>query len=174
MITTGKIVELAKRNDIDIYKVEVFIYNSPTKETTSTSVIFDAPCSVMPGVYSPYNVGDLVYVGFANNLCGEVIILGKIYQGLPKEDEKAAVYQYISTLKVSDKVILPEDLTIGNITWKDIETKLKTINIQEDVNEMSHFAVISDLHFAGGQKKIVLNMSQTIGNTFYCFLTSWA
>lgn len=120
MITTGIIKRInvdSKNYSNNKYIVEISLFKSASDITTD-AYTYEANACVPPGLFSPYEVGDKVYIGFINGQGGLPVILGKIYQGLTEEDRAYALY---NTLKVTKKVELPLNTSIGNVTGQDLK-----------------------------------------------------
>ena len=120
MITTGIIKRInvdSKNYSNNKYVVEISLFKS-VNDITTDKYTYEANACVPPGLFSPYEIGDKVYIGFINGRGGLPVILGKIYQGLTEEDRAYALY---NTLKVTQKVELPLTTTIGNITGQDLK-----------------------------------------------------
>ena len=131
MITTGIVKNiLTDINNTTIYKLEIPIFRNPG--FASDPYLYEATSSVNPGTYNPYSVDDLVYVGFVDNRFDQPVILGKIYKNLPSEDETSATYQFLNTIRVTDKAELPLDTIIGDISYKEIVENLKAFEILSD------------------------------------------
>ena len=131
MITTGIVKNiLTDINNTTIYKLEIPIFRNPG--FASDPYLYEATSSVNPGTYNPYSVDDLVYVGFVDNRFDQPVILGKIYKNLPSEGETSATYQFLNTLRVTDKAELPLDTVIGDISYKEIVENLKALEILSD------------------------------------------
>lgn len=131
MITTGIITDINydKVTKNTSYSVDIAIFKNAGISNEINSSIFDCPCSVNPGTYVPYNIGDKVYIGFVNNKWNLPIILGKIYESLPDESiNEGTTYQYISSLKVTGNTTLSENTVIGNTTWKEIQDNFIKLN----------------------------------------------
>lgn len=146
MITTGKILEInldSKYHKANKYKVEVTLFKRPG-DTASQNYTFTANCAVTPGFNNCYDVGDVVYVGFLNNHLDFAIILGKIYQGLNKNP---CGYASLKSLDVHEKVTLPKDLTIGDLSYQDLENMLIWKNMQSDT---SNFYFEDDYYILDG------------------------
>lgn len=120
MITTGIIKRInvdSKNYSNNKYIVEISLFKS-VSDITTDAYTYEANACVPPGIFSPYEVGDKVYIGFINGQGGLPVILGKIYQGLTEEDRAYALY---NTLKVTQKVELPLNTSIGNVTGQDLK-----------------------------------------------------
>ena len=139
MITTG-IIKGKNYNKINqnlSYIVDIAIFKNAGIENKYNNTLFDCPCSVNPGTYEPYYIGDKVYIGFVNNKWDQPIILGKIYEHLPSKEDKANSYQYINSLKVEGATVLSNDTKIDNMTWQDMQDKfIKLDLLQEKINSI--------------------------------------
>lgn len=126
MITVGEIKKVyTDINNTVICDVDISLFKSTLSNFGETNNLIDttyvATISTLPGIYMPYKEGDIVYIGFANNEVSEPIILGKVHKNLPNEGESSS-YAYFKSLETTDKVILPEDTTIGNIKYDDLKS----------------------------------------------------
>ena len=151
MITTGIIKRInvdSKNYSNNKYVVEISLFKS-VNDITTDNYTYEANACVPPGLFSPYEIGDKVYIGFINGRGGLPVILGKIYQGLTEEDRAYALY---NTLKVTQKVELPLTTTIGNITGQDLKdwkTKLDLLssnNENTSVKTVLALSPVTNLH----------------------------
>lgn len=145
MITTAEIVSITPSEEVtnlstiiklpdgttstefkNYYKVKIPIFKSSIS-TSDSGCIRNAYCANQGGLYSSYNVGDKVFVGFFNNEMNVPIIIGKIN---PKSvdisnkdniDSNARSLGILKDLVVSNKAVLPEDTKIGEITYSDLK-----------------------------------------------------
>lgn len=127
MITTGIIREIAINKGSFIgnaYKVELNIFQTPG-DSDKNNYTYIANCSILPGVYNSYNIGDLVYVGFLNNNKSLPLILGKIYQGL---EDKAGGKFTINSLEVKGNTQLSKDTKIEDISFKDLTNLVSDVS----------------------------------------------
>ena len=111
-----------------LYQIYIPIFKAPgqVKDT-----ILLATCSAEGGSYEPYNVGDVVYVSFVGNSLNYPVVLGRVVKQYSTED-KSSSYKYLNTLEVTDRVVLPENTTIGSLTFnKLIEDDLSINNIKD-------------------------------------------
>ena len=135
MITTGIVISKnynsSDSNSLATYMVDIPIFKNAGVSAKLNDTIFECTCAVQSSTYEPYNIGDKVYVGFVNNQFADPVILGKIYQ---MQVFDSATYQLINSLKVTDKVVLPTDTIIGEVTYKQLTDALHTIEIL--VNEV--------------------------------------
>lgn len=134
MITTGIIKRInvdSKNYSNNKYVVEISLFKS-VNDITTDKYTYEANACVPPGLFSPYEIGDKVYIGFINGRGGLPVILGKIYQGLTEEDRAYALY---NTLKVTQKVELPLTTTIGNITGQDLKDWKTKLDLLSSNNE---------------------------------------
>ena len=69
------------------------------------------------GIKDDLNVGDAVYVSFEDDKYGKPVILGKLYSG---NEEEVSSNQSLRTLNVTDKVQLPGDTIIGDMTMDSL------------------------------------------------------
>lgn len=130
MITTGIVTNInydsTTRNTS--YSVDIAIFKNAGVNTQINDSVFDCPCSVNPGTYAPYNIGDKVYIGFVNNKWNLPIILGKIYETLPSESDEAPTYQFINSLEVTGTTKLSSNTIIGETSWEDVINNFIKLN----------------------------------------------
>lgn len=123
------------------FKVEIPSLRTANNVTTTSINAFltEALLCYQPGNLNSYRVDDVVFlsIGEPESL---PIIIGKMYIG----DEEATNYSKDNTLEVVQKAILPEDTTIGELTYKDILCSLKEADngdnvyaTQSEVTELS-------------------------------------
>ena len=131
MITTGVIRRINIDSDNHAGNkviAEISLFKNPSS-TNPEDYSCECNCVVPGGIYSPYNVGDKVYISFLNDKKSHPIILGKIYQGL--EEEKARSFAYFNKLKVEAGAELPENTKIGSLEAKDIVNLKTQVSILE-------------------------------------------
>jgi len=131
MITTGIIkgIKIDSTNlKGNLYKVEVSIFKTPTNADTQDAEVL-ATCSLPPGIYQEYSIGDTVYVDFVNNQFTYPVIIGKIYKGTGAENSPSAGYFNVNNLNVKEVVTLPKDFKVGEITYERLLNCIKTIEI---------------------------------------------
>lgn len=151
MITTGIIKRInvdSKNYSNNKYIVEISLFKS-VNDITTDKYTYEANACTPPGLFSPYEIGDKVYIGFINGQGGLPVILGKIYQGLTEEDRAYALY---NTLKVTQKVELPLSTSIGNITGQDLKdwkTKLDLLSNNENTSVKTVLALTPTTNLHG-------------------------
>lgn len=135
MITVGIIKEKYYDNETLIYKVDLPIFKSPgVTETPLTTTIIEATVSVAPGTYEPYNIEDQVYIGFVNNELGQPVILGKIAKKYNEKIESSALNK-INSLEVTNNVVLPKNITLGEFNYKDLYNTITYVKLNEGNEE---------------------------------------
>lgn len=151
MITTGIIKRInvdSKNYSNNKYIVEISLFKS-VNDVTTDKYTYEANACTPPGLFSPYEIGDKVYIGFINGQGGLPVILGKIYQGLTEEDRAYALY---NTLKVTQKVELPLSTSIGSITGQDLKdwkTKLDLLSNNENTSVKTVLALTPTTNLHG-------------------------
>lgn len=115
MITVGEIKDKYYSNDTLLYVVDFSIFKF---QGMSSAPTIDATACVSPGVYEPYKIGDLVYVGFVNNEYSQPVVLGKIAKKF--NEKEATSYNYINALEVTEDSKLPKSTQIGDLTYEDL------------------------------------------------------
>ena len=131
MITTGIIKRInvdSKNYSNNKYIVEISLFKS-VNDITTDKYTYEANACTPPGLFSPYEIGDKVYIGFINGQGGLPVILGKIYQGLTEEDRAYALF---TKLKISEGAELPKNTKFGDITVSDLSDWSTRLKVLED------------------------------------------
>ena len=126
MLTKAIIVDTPKVGD-NVFKVRVPIFetaNNISYSSDNSSSIIDALLCYIPGVTEYLHKGDCVFIAFEENELSEAVILGKLFLNNEKDN---LGHHKCQSLNVSNKVILPEDTKIGDISYKDISNGLKKL-----------------------------------------------
>lgn len=118
MITKAYIIDI-----IDKYRVRVRIpifnksYSSPS--STPTDSLSVATICTLPGVVPNYKVGDVVYVGFEEDIISKPVVLGILcYLGMDKSSSDAT----FNSMSVGSVATLPQQTSVGNISPKELDT----------------------------------------------------
>lgn len=132
MITVGEITRVyTDINNTVICDVDISMFRSTLNNfDTSNKLngsIFTATICTPPGLYMPYDVGDVVYVSFINDEISTPVILGLVHKNLPKEGDSSS-YAYFKDLSVTNNAKLPENTTIGDVTFNKIKSDILTLN----------------------------------------------
>lgn len=90
------------------------------------SAIVSATAIVFPGAENVYNVNDVVYVGFEDDLADRPIILGKLYKG-KEAKESITTTLTVKSAEVTEVTKLSGSTTIDNIDLSDVSKKLNWI-----------------------------------------------
>lgn len=87
--------------------------------------------AVQPGLDVTYNVGDIVMVTFEQNTYEDVCVLGLLYR---EQKSKSTTNPTVDSLVVSLDCKLPNETTIGDISYSEIES-LRNIkgNLQQEL-----------------------------------------
>lgn len=133
MITKGIILELPKQNS-NKFKIKIPIF-STTAITANVpdldaSIVYGTLC-YQPGNFSGYNVGDVVFVTFEDNINDKPIILGKLYLSTSINDPSS--YMQPSILNVTNKAYLPKNTTFDNITFEYLLGMIKKVENLSDI-----------------------------------------
>lgn len=115
MITKAYIVE--KQDNLYRVRIPLFHGLEGTANYTPNNELPFASVCIPLQVTNPYNVGDIVYVGFEDNNTAEPIILGLLYLEEPRDNITTLTLQ---NLKVNNQTTLNENTTIGNTSANDI------------------------------------------------------
>lgn len=146
MITKGYIISKSP-NISNKYLVRIPIFETTgIGETDSTlnSSTFDATLCYNPGNLEGYLPGDAVFIGFEDNKYSKPIILGKLYLGIEK-NKAATSNQYINSLEVTKKAILPPDTKIGEISLLTILEMYRHIsNLDFKKYSIAGFLIVGD------------------------------
>ncbi len=156
MITTGIIKQINIDSDDDhsnnLYNVEISILKTPI--SNSEDATLECTCCLPGGVYNSYKVGDVVYVGFVNNLLNYPVILGRIYKGLDEVDARS--FNKLEDLSVSNSAVLPENTSIGDISFADL--KKSFLNYQNIINQIDIYELLKNI------SGFDINRQQTLKN----------
>lgn len=177
-----KAIILGKELNSNQYTIRI-----PLLETSASKEVYKTKATLCAddGVLNPFNIGDVVYVSFEDDLYENPVILGKLsLEGLMnKEREPSNVSYLMNSLQVTTKAELPIDTKIGDIKYEelsktlrrvdDLDTTLKQLpakdvafdktvknkldadNVQEAIDELSDVDPVND-----GKLTIQLNGSK--------------
>ena len=131
-VPSGNVTEVDGRRVVDnIYQVEIPSLRTANNTTNISNGAFlsDALLCYQPGNLNSYRVGDVVFltIDAPETL---PIIIGKMYVG----DEEATNFSKNNTLEVTDRANLPEDTTIGDVSFKDIKCAIVSTGANGDDN----------------------------------------
>ena len=142
-VPSGNITEADGRRTVDnIYQVEIPSLRTANNTTNISNGAFlsDALLCYQPGNLNSYRVNDVVFltIDAPETL---PIIIGKMYVG----DEEATNFSKNNTLEVTDRANLPEDTTIGDISFKELKCAIvstgasgvDTSGIEEEISEIN-------------------------------------
>lgn len=125
-----KAIILGKQPNSNKYSIRV-----PLFETAASNDIFklNATLCCDDGVHNPFNVGDIVYIGFEYNKPGMPVILGRLSRdGLLNNNESSPLVSYsINCLEVTENTVLSKNTKIGEITYEDLYNlfqKVESVN----------------------------------------------
>lgn len=130
MILKAYIIELPKKDD-NIFKVRIPFM----EDNTTNEMVFKALLCNQPGDYKGYRVGDCVFVSFENDKLNTAIILGKLFI---EEEEEVPTYRVINELKVTSKISLPNNTTIGGYSANDF------FSMQQNLDKINSGAILSE------------------------------
>lgn len=130
-VPTGISQEINGNQIVDnkyLVEIPTFKTSNNTTQTNSSQFISEAILCYTPGNLNSYGVGDVVflYVGDPEVL---PVIMGKLYLG----EEEPRNYSKASTLYVSDKATLPNNTTIGSVTYDKLEKIYKDLSNVENI-----------------------------------------
>lgn len=113
---------------INKYSIKIRIPRYDKIETaflpTNDDDLCIAPICTLPGIQPIYKPGDVVIVGFENDLQNLPIVLGQLYC-IKNIDSSSSIN--CDSLNVNIDALLTKDTNIGNISYKDLN-KLKGID----------------------------------------------
>ncbi len=175
MITVGTIKSykgVNNKSEALLYDVEIDVFKEPGKG--GKNAIVTSTCSVNSGTFTPYFVGDKVYVSFMHQNVSDAIIIGKI--GMKENlNTIPASRQIIDSLKVAHSTELSDDTTIGELTYfklkKVVDGKyVSNVSVDPkglrlDYNDLSTAIVelkyITDINIENGTLVISYNTGET-------------
>lgn len=131
MVTAAEIQSIDFTSNSCVVRIPFF-------ETVNTIDPFtlEAKICIPPGVYNGYQVGDTVWVDFIDDIKGQPLVIGKIYQGAKEENTKASGAVHSSELITSNSAKLPKNTTFENVdaeynSISKIINKIKTATKSE-------------------------------------------
>lgn len=115
MITKAYIVD----QEDNLYKIRIPLFHGVAGSANATpdNELPLAPACIPIQVTNPYNIGDVVYVGFEDNDKSEPVILGLLYLNEPRENTTTL---FVQNLTVNNETKLNENTCIGETSAKDI------------------------------------------------------
>lgn len=125
MLTKGYIIEKIKNNNKYLVRIPYF-----EKAGIQEKSYFEASLSHNPSSMHNYNTNDCVYIGFEEDDISKPVIIGKLYIDTAEGTSRGS--EFINTLKVTDKAILPANSQFGDINVNDLLLMLKHKNNLED------------------------------------------
>ena len=110
MVTAAEIQSIDFTSNSCVVRIPFF-------ETVNTIDPFtlEAKICIPPGIYNGYQVGDTVWVDFIDDIKGQPLVIGKIYQGVKEENTKASGAVHSSELITSNSAKLPKNTTFENV-----------------------------------------------------------
>lgn len=131
MITKGIVQATKLSNNKLLVRIPIFEAAS-SNNFDSTKAIFECPISQSAGIYEGFLEGDIVYVAFENSTYSNPVVIGKLYT---EKDKKifSSLHQS-KVLEVSDKVKLPIDTTIGNLSYSELLAAVKKVELIDNSN----------------------------------------
>lgn len=123
MITKALIKKTAdlKDNHFLIYIPLLRKANAPEE-----SAYLSATAIVFPGAENMYNVDDVVYVGFEDNLADKPVILGKLYTG-KETKESIATTLTVKSVEATETAQLPASTSINGLGINELYKRLNWI-----------------------------------------------
>lgn len=161
---------------LDGNKYKVYIPILRNANDSESDAIFEATLAYIPGIYYSFNVDDVVFVSFEDNLYNKPVILGKLFT---EKDKNVKTQLEVKTLKVLEKVdlggafsnnTLQLDDTSGTVqgllsTVTDLKTGLSSIVEIISEGELTSLDISIanryDLIFIYGYKRNVGTPNQT-------------
>lgn len=142
MVQKGQVKEIPLNSNKIKVRIPIFETSTDNREA-----IFDCLMCVNPGSTHGYAVGDIVYVDFENNDLDHPVVVGKLYRQKDYENIlktfdknskssnniKSNIAEFVSDLKVYHRARLPEDTTIGDLSYSDILTLIRRVDYLESL-----------------------------------------
>ena len=122
MITKGIII--SKERDSNKYIVRIPTLEDPGDN--GSNPFFTATLCKDPSMSDSYKNGDVVFIGFEDHKAESPVILGAL--GL-NDSSISGGSSSLSALNVSNKATLPEDTTIGDITYEMLKEALRKLHM---------------------------------------------
>lgn len=126
MIRKGIIEKLENNGYQARVRIPILDRAKNSLNSTPTDNLRIATICSTPGEDVLYKVGDIVFLGFENDVESNPIILGCLYQSNP--DPESSTNISTQSLSVNKSAVLPNDTIIGNFECKNIDYYLTLIN----------------------------------------------
>ena len=131
MLTKAIIVEIVTKYQA---KVRIPLYNKAqgTASATPDDSLPIATMCTLPGMYPNYQKGDVVWVGFEQNIFTQPVILGLLYRSNMGASTTDII---VNNITATSSATFPNVTNIGNVTADNIQT-LTDVNgsIQEQLD----------------------------------------
>ena len=125
MIQYGIIKELKPEENSAIVRIPMY------ETSQGEEALFDCVLTITPGIINGYKEGDIVTVAFENNQLDLPVIINKLYTGVAKEQE-SETSAFLDNLYVEGSTELSENFKVGEVTYKDLLSLKKKLNIDEN------------------------------------------
>jgi hypothetical protein len=109
MVTKGEILTIDYLSNTCTIRMPLF--ETIASNPITTTAIF----AIQPGMFNGYQVGDIVEVGFENNMINKPVVLGKLYLGVKNENDNYRGAIKCDSLEIKNKAVLPSDTQISYV-----------------------------------------------------------
>ena len=127
MLTLGYITRLNETGD-NLFRVRIPIFEKAGSSKNLPDLsgsYFDAVLNQEPGQSNAFKIGDCVVIGFLDNKLEKPVILGKLYI----DDKESRGVLNADSSVVTGKAILPKEITIGDITYSDLTSISRAVDL---------------------------------------------
>ena len=125
MIQYGIIKELKPEENSAIVRIPMY------ETSQGEEALFNCVLTVTPGIINGYTEGDIVTVGFENDDLDSPFVLNKLFTGISKE-QNSETSAFLDNLYVEGTAEFSENFKVGEVTYKDLLSLKKNLNITEN------------------------------------------
>ena len=134
MITEAEIKSINYASNSCTVRIPIF-------ETTNSNepVILEAKILIQPGIYNGYEIGNSVWVGFADNQYGKPVVIGKIFESAQIEgtNNTSAIQGSNLVIKKSAELPLNTKIGINDADFNNISKIIENIKeLQQETGEI--------------------------------------
>lgn len=134
MLVKGIIKQLPVVGKTNKYVVSIPSFKTTGSTSTGSvlnSDLVEATLCYQPGIISEYNVGDVVYIGFENDVTSSPVILGKLYLTTSPSEVRSSL-QVKSVSAQNDSVL--KNVSINDYSKTDIQSLFQRVsNLEKKV-----------------------------------------
>ena len=135
MVTKGIITELIGKTQAKV-RIPIYDKSSAALDGTPDSELSSAIMCTFPGGSPNYSVGDIVIVGFEQDIYTQPVIIGLLFTGT---ESKTLTDMHVGKLKVNVAAQLPSNTYIGTISPFDLQNLAGPRgNLQNQIDNLTY------------------------------------